>query len=178
MRKLRPLPIVISTVCAAAVLFGGWFTYQSLAMESPLKKIVSEQPAVTDSDITLQNSNLIVDLQLNKDANIREVVQNLFKDGTSIIGNKTVTINAKGQPSPELGTWWSHALFDVAGAMETKQYNLIPEALQKRAAQLEGLEIKTEMDDYFMYVTLIRGDAYKFILLPRTPAKVGAWQHA
>ncbi|WP_442601058.1 hypothetical protein [Paenibacillus sp. KN14-4R] len=178
MRKLRPLPIVISSVCAAAVLFGGWFSYQTLALESPLREIITEQHAVETADIKLTNSSLDLELQLNKEANVREIVQHIYQDGASIIGKRPVNLKVNGHSSPELETWWSNALFDVAGAMENKMYSSIPDSLQKRAAALDGLQVKTEMDDQYMYVTLIWGDASKFILLPRTPAKVGAWPNA
>ena len=39
--KLRLLPVVLSVIISAGVLFGGWFAYTSFAMENPLSDIIS-----------------------------------------------------------------------------------------------------------------------------------------
>lgn len=66
-------------------------------------------------------------------------------------------------------------MFDVAQAMETKQYTQIPKTLQARALDSEGLKVATEMDDKYVYISLTDGDKSKYLMLPRTSAKMGVW---
>jgi hypothetical protein len=70
--------------------------------------------------------------------------------------------------------WWSSALFDVAQAMETKQYAQIPVTLQNRAGE-SSLKVSTEMDDKYVYITLADGEFSKYVMLSRTPAVMGVW---
>ncbi|SDN85721.1 hypothetical protein SAMN04487897_105174 [Paenibacillus sp. yr247] len=172
--KLRLLPVVMSVIISAGVLFGGWFAYTSLAMENPLSDIISKVPGVTSSTMKLDNNSVDIELTLNSDANLRNVVDHIHKDGASIIGKRSVSIDIKSKPSEKLDQWWSKALFEVAQAMETKHYADIPTTLQKYAADVPGMKVDSEMDQSYVYIRLTDGEATKFIMLPRT-SQIGVW---
>lgn len=172
--KLRLLPVVMSVIISAGVLFGGWFAYTSLAMENPLSDIISKVPGVTSSTMKLDNNQVDIQVSLNPDANLRNVVDRIHKDGASIIGKRTVNINVTSNPSEKLDQWWSKALFDVAQAMETKHYADIPTTLQKYAEGVPNMKVDSEMDQTYVYIRLTDGDATKFIMLPRT-SQIGVW---
>jgi hypothetical protein len=173
--KLRLLPIIISVVVSAVVLFGGWFAYNSYAMEHPLTDIANKAPGVESSTATLSSTQVILELKLKQDANLREIVQQISKQGSSIIAQRELIVRVTGQSSAELDAWWSKALFDVAQAMETKQYANIPLTLQAKAASVSGLTVDTQMDSKYVYVRLSKGTSSKFIMLPRVSAKMGVW---
>lgn len=172
--KLRLLPVVMSVVISAGVLFGGWFAYTSLAMENPLSDIISKVPGVTSSTMKLDNNQVDIEVSLNPDANLRNVVEGIHKEGASIIGKRSVNINVKSNPSEKLDQWWSKALFEVAQAMETKHYADIPTTLQKYAEGVPNMKVDSEMDQTNVYIRLTDGDATKFIMLPRT-SQIGVW---
>ncbi|WP_171643347.1 hypothetical protein [Paenibacillus phytorum] len=172
--KLRLLPVVMSVVISAGVLFGGWFAYTSLAMENPLSDIISKVPGVTSSTMKLDNNQVDIEVSLNQDANLRNVVESIHKEGASIIGKRSVNINVKSNPSEKLDQWWSKALFEVAQAMETKHYADIPTTLQKYAEGVPNMKVDSEMDQTNVYIRLTDGDATKFIMLPRT-SQIGVW---
>lgn len=173
--KLRLLPVVISVIVSSTVLFGGWFAYNSLAMENPLSDIVTATAGVESSAIQLDSDQVNITLTLKPDADLRTIVNRISKDGSSIIGKRTVHYNLQSKTSAELDTWWSKALFDVAQAMETKHYSDIPKTLQSYAGQPANLKVDTEMDEHYVYVRLTDGDSSKFVMLPRTPGKIGVW---
>ncbi|MCY9693978.1 hypothetical protein [Paenibacillus alginolyticus] len=172
--KLRLLPVVMSVIISAGVLFGGWFAYTSLAMENPFSDIISKVPGVTSSTMKLDNNQVDIQVSLNPDANLRNVVDRIHKDGASIIGKRTVNIDVKSNPSEKLDQWWSKALFEVAQAMETKHYADIPTTLQKYAEGVPTMKVDSEMDQTYVYIRLTDGDATKFIMLPRT-SQIGVW---
>jgi hypothetical protein len=172
--KLRLLPVVISVVVSATVLFGGWFTYNSFAMEHPLSDVINQAPGVTHSSINLGSDAVTVDLTLKPDADLREIVHKIMTDGSSIIGKRQLDIHTTNA-APELEAWWSRALFDVAQAMETKHYAAIPTTLQDKANAISGLKVDTQMDGNYVYVRLTDGTNSKFIMLPRSSAKMGVW---
>jgi hypothetical protein len=175
--KLRLLPVIFSVAVSSAVLFGGWFTYNSLAMENPLANIINKAPGVESSTLDFSSNQANIKLTLKPDADLREIVQKITKDGSSMIGQRKVNFDVSGQSSPELDAWWSKALFDVAQAMETRQYAEIPKALQSHAAELSGLQVNTEMDENNVYIRLTDGKYSKFVILPRIPAQMGVWQN-
>ncbi|SEB63178.1 hypothetical protein [Paenibacillus sp. GP183] len=173
--KLRPMPIIISVVVSAVVLFGGWFAYNSYAMEQPLTDIANKAPGVESSTTNLSSTQVLLELKLKQDANLREIVQQISKQGSTIIGQRELVVRVTGQSSPELDAWWSKALFDVAQAMETKQYANIPITLQAKAASVSGLTVDTQMDSKYVYVRINKGTSSKFIMLPRVSGKIGVW---
>lgn len=174
--KLRLLPVVVSIVVSATVLFGGYFAYQSVAMENPLQKVVTSIPGVELVTIDLGGSVAHLDLKLAAGTNLRDVYQKIEQEGASVLENKDLQIKVVGEASPRLEQWWSSALFEVAQAMETKQYAQIPKSLQNMAAATGGeLTVSTEMDEKYVYITLKDGELSKYIMLPRTPAKMGVW---
>ncbi|MDD9267687.1 hypothetical protein ACFPES_11690 [Paenibacillus sp. GCM10023248] len=172
--KLRLLPVVLSVIISAGVLFGGWFAYTSFAMENPLSDIISKVPGVTSSTMKLDKDQVDIEITLKADANLRTVVERIHEEGASIIGKRTVNIHVKDNPSEGLNQWWSKALFEVAQAMETKHYADIPATLQKYAADMPNLKVESEMDQTYVYIRLTDGDATKFIMLPRT-SQIGVW---
>ena len=175
--KLRLLPVLISVIVTSAVLFGGWFVYKGVAMENPLSDILEQSKGIEDAKIQFKKDVLSLRLTLAPDASLREIVQHIRQEGEQVIGQRMLDVQVTNAPSPDLDAWWSSVLFEVAQAMDTKQYAKIPEAVQAKAGQLEGLTFDTEMDDTNVYVRLTQGEHSKFIILPRIPAMMGVWSH-
>lgn len=173
--KLRLLPILLALVGSSALLFGGWFVYHSQAMEDPLNHLLDQTPGVENVKANISNQKATVNLKLGSQANLREIVHNIAKDGSSIIGTRSLDIKVESNTTPALEEWWSRALFDVAQAMETSQYAVIPTSLTEKAGQLEGLKVDTEMDEKNVYVRLTDGEHSKYVILPRNPGKLGVW---
>lgn len=174
--KLRLVPVVVSVVISASILFGGYFAYQSYAMESPLQKTVTSISGVELVSMHLNGSQAAMELKLASGVSLRETVNQIEKDGASIIGKKQLNIKVVNETSEKLEQWWSSALFEVAQAMETKQYSQIPKTLQAQADASGGqLKVNTEMDNNYVYITLTDGAMSKYVMLPRTASKLGVW---
>lgn len=178
MKKLRPWPIVLSSIITVVVLFGGWYGYRSLTIETPLSDLVHQLPEVDNAELTVKDSNIEIDMKVKPEANIRELVKQVYADTKEIAGNRTIKLHIADRSNEALDTWWANALFDVAEAMELKQYGKIPQVLQERAQLLPGIGIQTEMDEQNVYVKLTQGEAYKVIVLPRVPNQLGVWPNA
>lgn len=173
--KLRLLPVVLSVLVSASVLFGGYFAYQSYAMESPLENVVSAIPGVELESIKISGNQAELELKVASGTNLREVYSQIQNEGRSTLGGRELKLKVVNEPTERLEQWWSSALFEVAQAMETKQYAQIPKTLEERSANSEGVKATTEMDDKFVYITITDGNNSKYVMLPRTPAKLGVW---
>jgi hypothetical protein len=69
-------------------------------------------------------------------------------------------------------------LFDVAQAMDHRNYSDIPAAMKRVEQQFTGVHASSEMDDVNVYITLVDGDSAKHIVLPRKPEQLGVWPNA
>jgi hypothetical protein len=174
--KLRLLPIIITIAASTAVLFGGWFIYHSMALENPINGIVSGIHGVQRVSTNINNNEVTIDLKLNNDTDLLDLYTTISKQGSSLLSNRNLKLNLASQTTPVLDKWWSSALFEVAQAMETKHYADIPQVLAAKASQMSELKVTSEMDETNVYVRLTQGQYSKYIILPRTPDKMGVFQ--
>jgi hypothetical protein len=173
--KLRPIPILITVAASSALLFGGWFLYNSKVVENPINHAIMGVQGVEQVTTNINNTQVSIDLQLSKDADLRNLYSTISKEGTSLLSNRELKLNLNSQSSPELEQWWSTVLFEVAQAMDTRHYADIPQVLKAKDNQIPGLTVMSEMDDINVYVRLTDGTHSKYIILPRTPAQMGVW---
>jgi hypothetical protein len=173
--KLRLLPVILSVSITAVVLFGGWFVYQSVAMENPLTEVINHTPGVQLVNTHITSGKAELELKLQPGTNLREVFGRIQKEGASALGKRELSLKVVNDSTPAIDGWWSAALFDVAQSMETRQYAQIPKTLQARADASGSLKVSTEMDDKYVYIALTDGEQSKYVMLPRTPTTVGVW---
>lgn len=128
--KLRAVPIVVAAVLAALLLFGGWFIYRQVTMQSPLEKIVSQYPGVTSAQIDIKPDQVVLNLDLKPQADIAGLVNVVKQKGQPIIGSRTVKLEIADHSNPALNQWWSEAMFPVAEAMENKKYTQITSTVE------------------------------------------------
>jgi hypothetical protein len=173
--KLRLVPLFVSIVISSLVLFGGWFVYNSIAVKSPMSKIINDIEGVEQADAEFHRDQISIQLSLFPNASLREIVHQIHLQGSSIIEERNLEVQVMNPSSPALDKWWSTALFDVAQAMENKQYSDIPSRLDALKGELSNLQIDTEMDQTHVYIRLVHGKDSKFIMLPRMPVQLGVW---
>lgn len=173
--KLRLIPLLITVAASSAILFGGWFFYHSMVMENPIKAVILGVQGVKQVTTDINNNQLLIDLKLSKDTDLRNLYSTISTEGASLLRNRELKLKLGSQSSPELEQWWSTALFEVAQAMDTKHYADIPKVLQAKAEKMKGLAVATEMDETNVYVRLTNGEFSKYIILPRTPDQMGVF---
>ncbi|MDP4096609.1 hypothetical protein OIN60_07485 [Paenibacillus sp. P96] len=176
--KLRVLPIALTAIITASVLFGGWFLYRHMAIQNPLQQVVTKYPGVSSAQINIKQDEVILKLVLKPDADLRGLVQQVKKEGQSIIGSRQLKLDIQDRSSAELDAWWSQAMFPIAEAMENKKYTQIPATLETLEQKNAKVQAQTEMDDQNVYIRLKEGQASKFIILPREPETMGVWPNA
>ncbi|PZD93573.1 hypothetical protein DNH61_23430 [Paenibacillus sambharensis] len=178
MNKLRPLPILLTVLLSGAVLFGGWFSYQSFAVERPFMESMASIDGVEVSEPVIERDSVTVKLKLESGIDLMSVYHEIKKQGSALIGSKELKLDVEQVPSPELEKIWSSVLFEVAQAMDNQLYASIPEAAADWMDEYDGLNVVTSMDDTNVYITLEQSGETKFVILPRIPAKMGVWPNA
>ena len=179
MRKPRLLPIAITAIFAAALLFGGSMLYKQYSLASPLAGAVESVPGVARASApSITRDEVRLSLELAPDASLREVFREVSDSGKAIAGDRQLIVDVASDSSDELEKLWQGALFEVAEAMETRNYSSIPEAMERAVHGHGHVAVTTEMDETNVYITMKSGDATKHVVLPRTPVQLGVWSHA
>jgi hypothetical protein len=173
--KLRLIPMIISLAVSSVVLFGGWFLYDSVAMENPLNRLVNETQGVKQADVRVDKDRVLFRIVLDSEASLRNIYGSLKKEGAEIAGNRDIQIQVTNEEIPQLEAWWSKALFPIAEAMEKKQYGEIPTILNQLSENDPAMTVVSEIDESNVYVRISDGTNSKFIVLPRLAAKLGVW---
>lgn len=173
--KVRLIPVLSTFILTAGLLFGGWFAYQSMAVESPLYDMVKDVKGVSDASISLSRNQLWIQLHLNQEAELSTLYRDMLKQSHELAGNRTVHLEIIDQSSEALNQIWQKGLFDLAEAMAAQRYGSIPDLMQELADETPGLQAETAMDEHHVYITLKLEDAAKYAVLPRDPARLGVW---
>jgi len=176
--KLRLIPVLLTSLLSAALLFGGWFLYRQFAIQEPLQKIVDSYQGVNDSHITINRNQVSLKLDLQPGTKLRGLVQHISTEGKSVIGGRSLRLDVEQHSNAVLDEVWDKAMFSVAEAMESRKYTLIPATLDELGKQYEGITATTEIDENNVYVSLTNGKESKFIILPRQPETMGVWNNA
>lgn len=179
--KLRLVPVLITSVLSATLLFGGFFVYRHFAVQEPLQKIVSQYDGVNNSHISINRNEVTLKLDLAPGTKLRELVQYVSEEGKSVIDGRALKLDVEQNSSQLLDEYWDKAMFSVAEAMESRKYTLIPaqlDRLKEQYPQYKDVIATTEIDDTNVYVSLSSGEDSKFIILPRKPATLGVWNNA
>lgn len=176
--KLRIVPIVLTVVISASVLFGGWFLYQQMALQQPLADTISQYDGVKSSHIDIKQDTVTVKLDLEPETNLRGLVEHINKEGKSVVGKRELKIEVEDHSSDQLNQWWEKAMLPVAEAMDNKQYTDIQTSLDTLAKNDPNLKANAQIDADNVYVSLSDGKSGKFIILPRQPGEMEVWSHA
>ncbi|MNB90257.1 hypothetical protein D3C75_373140 [compost metagenome] len=179
--KLRLMPVLLTSLLSAALLFGGWYAYRQFAVQEPLQKIVSSYEGVNESHISINRNEVTLKLELEPGTKLRELVQYVNTEGKSAMGGRTLKLDVDQNSSQLLDEYWEKAMFSVAEAMESRKYTLIPtklDGLKTQNTEYKDVTATTEIDDNNVYVSLSDGKQSKFIILPRVPGSMGVWNNA
>lgn len=171
--------IVCSAFVAGIGLFGGWYFYQSYALQKPLDEEVQAVNGITDVSVEINQTEFVISFRPEPGLDLRDTIQQLTDISHSYHQDKTIRFVLLQDRSEVLEEWWSLALFDIAEAMENKTYGSIPEVLEARKPDLPGLNVRADIDEAYVYVYLERSGETKYILLPRQPIMLkGGPNHA
>lgn len=179
--KLRLVPVLLTSLLSAALLFGGFFLYRQFALQEPLQKIVSEYEGVNESHISINRDEVTLKLDLQPGTKLRELVQHVSTEGKSVIDKRKLKLDVEQHSNELLDEYWDNAMFSVAEAMESRSYTLIPAKLDELKVQnsrYKDIVATTEIDETNVYVSLSNGNESKYIILPRQPATLGVWNNA
>lgn len=176
--KIKWAPLLLTAALSVALLFGGWAAYRYYAVEQPLDRVAASAPGVRSAESEMTGSQVVLRLQLQPNADLADIYRTIKQEGAAQIGGRAIELNVQSTTSEKLEQAWRYSLFDVAEAMETRRYSGIRDAMSRLSEQFPGVSASTDIDEDHVYIRLQDGEAAKYVVLPRQPAKMGVWPNA
>lgn len=173
--NLRLLPALLTFVIASGLLFGGYFFYQSYAVDRPLEESVAGTDGVAEASVTTARTNITIRLLLEDGADLRTVYRTVQQLALERGSGRELEVELTGDPSPALVRIWQDALFHVAEAMDNRRYGDMPRLMEQLEDSHPGLAARASMDESHIYVTLRLDGSAMYNVLPLDGGRMGVW---
>lgn len=176
MKKIRVVPLLLTMVISAGVLFGGYTFVRAQWMEKPLATALSNIEHVEHAEVAWSPSELKVQLTLESPSKLAAIMEQVYKLAGKEAKSRDIQVNIMNQATNEhLEQFWSTALFSVAEAMSHQRYGDIPARLQDLMKQDPTVQVDTAMDERNIYISLTDKAGFKSIVLPLQGSRMGVW---
>ncbi|QRG69954.1 hypothetical protein [Brevibacillus choshinensis] len=165
--QLKKGTIGMSLVATLALLFGGWFLYQKIEIEEPIRTEIGQLQSASLAHLDVGKDRIEIDLKVTKPEAFPQEYRELLEMTSKLSEGKQVVISVDNQ-SADLKNIWTNGQFVFTEAMELHQYSRIPQLVGqwKKEHQLDAASAL--MDDNNIYVYLKKGTEDFYTIVPRT----------
>lgn len=157
----------LSLLATLALLFGGWFLYQKIQIEEPIRTEIGQLQSASLNTLKMQKDKVHIDLTVTNPERFPQEYRELLKKTVNLAGNKEVVITI-GNTSEEMRDIWQHGQFVFTEAIELHQYSRIPELMKEWKAGHQLDEAFALMDDSNIYVYMKKGAEDFYTIVPRS----------
>ncbi len=168
--QLKKSAIGLSLLATLALLFGGWFLYQKMEIEEPIRTEVSQMQSATLSNFHVGKDKIQIDVKVTNPQAFPAEYRDLVARTKKIAGDKQVAIVVANQ-SEAMTEVWKSGQFIFTEALDLHQYSRIPALIAewKQTNKLDAAD--AFMDDANIYVYLKKGTEDFYTIVPRSEAK-------
>lgn len=164
--QLRKVPIFVSMLTTIALLFGGWFLYQKVNVEEPIRTQVGQLASFSLNELKVEKEQIEINLTVKKPDTLPEDYAKLMKTISKIAPGKHVDITFTNQDD-QLKQVWASGLFAFTEALDLHQYSKIPALIEEIKATNRLDFAQSHMDEERIYVYLKRGKSEYFVIVPK-----------
>jgi hypothetical protein len=168
--QLRKVPIVLSLLATLTLLFGGWFLYQKMEVEEPIKREIGQLKSAELARLYMEKDQVTIDLTVTKPEVFPREYQQLQLKLSELLRDKVVEITIHNQ-AQALEDIWTNGVFVFTEAVDLHQYSRIPQIVSEWKHTYGLDEASTQMDEKNIYVYLKRGTDDFFTIVPRYAEK-------
>lgn len=167
--QLRKVPIITSLLVTLALLFGGWFLYQKVEVEEPIRTEISGMQSATLADLQVNKEQLLIKLTVTNPDKFPEEYMKLKNNIAQNITNKKVVVELTNQDAA-LKKVWMDGTFALTEALELHQYSKVPALVEEWRVKNHLDKASTSMDENNIYVFLKRGSEEYYTIVSRNSA--------
>lgn len=168
--QLRKTTIGLSLLATLALLFGGWFLYQKLEVEEPLRAEIGQLQSATLNGMEIGRDKIEIDLNVTQPELFPQEYRELMLNTTKVVGDIPVEIRVSNQ-SEMMNEIWQSGQFVFKEAIDLHQYSRIPQMVDAWKADHELDEASALMDDSNIYIYMKKGTEDFYAIVPRSQEK-------
>jgi len=166
----RKSTIGLSLLATLALLFGVWFLYQKLEIESPLREEIGQLQSATLNHLDVGREKIQIDLTVTKPDAFPQEYRELMNTATKLAGAKQVEVRV-GNKSQSMQGIWQSGQFVFKEAMDLHQYSRIPQLVNEWKSSHQLDEVSALMDDANIYIYMKKGTDDFYAIVPRSDEK-------
>ncbi|MFP3388032.1 hypothetical protein [Brevibacillus sp. SIMBA_040] len=168
--QLKKSAIGLSLLATLVLLFGGWFLYQKMEIEEPIRTEVGQIHSATLGQLNIGKDKIEIDLKVTKPENFPQEYRELVANTSKLAGDKEVEIRVVNQ-SQAMDDIWKNGQFLFTEAIDLHQYSRIPQMVSEWKADNKLDEATALMDDANIYVYMKKGTEDFYTIVPRSKEK-------
>ncbi|MGG1659698.1 hypothetical protein [Brevibacillus sp. NRS-1366] len=168
--QLKKSTIGLSLLATLALLFGGWFLYQKMEIEEPIRTEVGQLQSATLDHLNISKDKIQIDLKVTKPETFPQEYRDLVEKTSKFAGDKEVVIGVNNQ-SQAMSDIWKNGQFVFTEAIDLHQYSRIPQMVAEWKASNKLDAASALMDDENIYVYLKKGTEDFYTIVPRSTEK-------
>ncbi|USG63467.1 hypothetical protein NDK47_14905 [Brevibacillus ruminantium] len=165
--QLRKNAIALSLLATLILLFGGWFLYQKLEVEQPIRDQVGQMQSADLVQLNVGKDHIQIDLKVTNPELFPLEYKQLLQQAKQLTRDMPIEVTLNNQ-SKELEQVWMNGLFSFTEAVDLHQYSRIPEMVSQWKTTYKLDEAIAQMDADHVYVYLKRGTNDYYAIVPRT----------
>lgn len=165
--KIRPLPIFLSFLFSACVLFGGWFVYGEQFVKKPIRDEIGKMKGVTLEELKVGREQVRMTISLQDPKKFQSNYQDIKKVAKEKAGNKKIVIDFKPSEGPMQRIWEENQL-QIAEAIDLHQYSRIQQVFDELKGKKVIQDYVLRIDEEYIYIYMSNGDSPFYKVLTRT----------
>lgn len=165
--QLKKTSIVLSLLATLALLFGGWFLYQKIQIEEPIRAAIGQLESATLNDLKMDSEKIAIDVTVQDPEKFSFEYPELLEKTAKLAGDRNVVISA-ANTSEEMRAIWHHGQFVFTEAVDLHQYSRIPQLMEEWKASHQLDEAFALMDEDNIYVYMKKGSEDFYTIVSRS----------
>ncbi len=165
--KIRPLPIFLSFLLSACILFGGWFIYGEQFVKKPIRDEIGKMKDVSLQELKVGREQVTITIALQNPNKFQSNYQDIKRLAKEKAGEKKIVIDFKSQEG-KMQTIWEENQLQIAEAIDLHQYSRIQQVFDQLKGKKVIKDYVLRIDDEYIYIYMTNGDSPFYKVLSRT----------
>ncbi|SFS61327.1 hypothetical protein [Marininema halotolerans] len=166
-------PVIAATlVVSLLLLFGGFYAYQKIQIETPMQETLTEASHIKTYEVETSPNHITVHLTPDHGFSLSKDYIPLQKKLNKLAHGRDMSILIKHDAEGELLDAWNRINFGIQEGIALKQYTKIPQTVSEEA-KAHHFDATVFMDKNFVYLELKKDDLHLYRVLPLNKQESG-----
>jgi hypothetical protein len=165
--QLNKSSVALSLLATLALLFGGWFLYEKVQLEGPIRAQLEQMESASLVHLQIDREKILIDVDVKNPERFPQEYRQLLDKAKDMAGDREVLVTV-GNTSQTMLEIWHKGQFAFTEAVELRKYSRIPELMDDWKAEFQLDAALALMDDENVYVYLKKGTEDFYTIVSRS----------